>query len=152
WVVLNINEQIIQNLNFLFMSKDPFQAKKTLEIQGKELEYFSLAELEKQGHDIGKLPFSIRILLENALRNYDGFGVTKEHMETLINWSPNTEGEDIPYKPARILMQDFTGVPAVVDIAAIRSEVERKNEDPNKINPLVPVDLVIDHSVQVDYY
>lgn len=134
------------------MSKDPFQAKKTLEIQGKELEYFSLAELEEQGHDIGKLPFSIRILLENALRNYDGFGVTKEHVETLINWSPNTEGEDIPYKPARILMQDFTGVPAVVDIAAIRSEVERKNEDPNKINPLVPVDLVIDHSVQVDYY
>ncbi len=134
------------------MSKDPFQVKKTLKVQDKELEYFSLAELEKQGHNINKLPFSIRIMLENALRNYDDFAITKEHIETLINWKPDTTNEDIPYKPARILMQDFTGVPAVVDIAALRSEVARKNKDPEKINPLVPVDLVIDHSVQVDYY
>lgn len=134
------------------MSKDPFQVKKTLKVGEKQLEYFSLAELEKQGYEIDKLPFSIRIMLENALRNYDDFAVTKEHIETLLNWKPDTENEDIPYKPARILMQDFTGVPSVVDIAALRSEVARKGGDPDKINPLVPVDLVIDHSVQVDYY
>jgi len=134
------------------MSKDPFQVRKTLELRGKQLEYFSLAELEKQGYEIDKLPFSIRIMLENALRNFDDFAVTKEHIETLINWKPDTVNEDIPYKPARILMQDFTGVPSVVDIAALRSEVARKGRNPDKINPLVPVDLVIDHSVQVDYY
>lgn len=134
------------------MSKDPFQVKKTLELQGKKLEYFSLAELEKQGYEINKLPFSIRILLENALRNYDDFAVTKQHIEKLLNWTPDTEGQDVPYKPARVLMQDFTGVPAVVDIAAIRSEVAKKNKDANKINPLIPVDLIIDHSVQVDYF
>ncbi|HLS29945.1 MAG TPA: aconitate hydratase AcnA [Flavobacteriaceae bacterium] len=134
------------------MSKDPFQVKQTLKLGDKQLEYFSLAELEKQGYEIDKLPFSIRIMLENALRNYDDFAVTKEHIETLLNWKPDTENEDIPYKPARILMQDFTGVPSVVDIAALRSEVARKGGDPDKINPLVPVDLVIDHSVQVDYY
>src|SRR5699024_387350 len=134
------------------MSKDPFKVKKTLKIKDEELEYFSLAALEQQGYEIEKLPFSIRIMLENALRNYDDFAVTKEHIETLLNWKPDTENEDIPYKPARILMQDFTGVPSVVDIAALRSEVARKGGDPDKINPLVPVDLVIDHSVQVDYY
>ncbi len=134
------------------MSKDPFQVKKTLNVQGEDLEYFSLTELEKQGYAIEKLPFSIRILLENALRNYDDFTVTKAHIEKLLNWKPDTENQDIPYKPARILMQDFTGVPAVVDIAALRSEAARKNKDADKINPLVPVDLIIDHSVQVDYF
>lgn len=134
------------------MPKDPFKVKKSMSLQGKDFEYFSLAELEKQGHDIDKMPFSIRILLENALRNYDDFAVTKEHVEKLLNWSPNTENEDIPYKPARVLMQDFTGVPAVVDIAALRSEVARKGKDADGINPDVPVDLIIDHSVQVDYF
>lgn len=134
------------------MPKDPFKVKKSLNLQGKDYEYFSLAELEKQGYAIDKMPFSIRILLENALRNYDGFAVTKEHIETLLNWKPETENEDVPYKPARILMQDFTGVPAVVDIAALRSEVARKGKDADGINPDVPVDLVIDHSVQVDYF
>lgn len=134
------------------MSKDPFKVKKTLELQGKKLDYFSLAELEKQGYEIDKIPFSIRILLENALRNFDDFGITKEHIENLLNWEPDTADKDIPYKPARVLMQDFTGVPAVVDIAALRSEVARKNKNAEKINPLIPVDLVIDHSVQVDYF
>ncbi len=134
------------------MPKHPFQVKKTLELQGKKLEYYSLEALEKQGYAIEKMPFSIRILLENALRNFDGFTITKEHIESLLNWNPQTDGESIPYKPARVLMQDFTGVPAVVDIAALRSEVARKNKDAEKINPLVPVDLIIDHSVQVDYF
>ncbi len=102
--------------------------------------------------DYRKLPFSIRILLENAVRNFDDFAITKEDIETILNWSPEASDKDIPYKPARVLMQDFTGVPAVVDIASLRAEAVRKGKDPKKINPLIPVDLVIDHSVQVDYF
>ena len=134
------------------MDKDPYKIKKKLSVSSKNLGYYSLSELEVQGRGIGKLPFSIRILLENALRNYDGFAVTKDHIETLLNWRPEASDKDIPFKPARVLMQDFTGVPAVVDIASLRAEVARKGKDPDKINPLVPVDLVIDHSVQVDYF
>ncbi len=134
------------------MDKDPYKIRKKLSVSGKNFGYYSLSELQKQGHGIDKLPFSIRILLENALRNYDGFTVTKENIETLLNWRPEASDKDIPFKPARVLMQDFTGVPAVVDIAALRAEVARKGKDPEKINPLVPVDLVIDHSVQVDYF
>lgn len=134
------------------MVKDIFQIRKTLKINGKEYFYCSLRELQKQGFAIEKLPFSIRILLENALRNFDDFSVTKENIETLLNWMPKGSDKDIPFKPARVLMQDFTGVPAVVDIAALRAEVARKGKDPNAINPLIPVDLIIDHSVQVDYF
>ena len=90
--------------------------------------------------------------MENALRNYDGFAVTKENIETLLHWKPKGSDKDIPFKPARVLMQDFTGVPAVVDIAALRAEVARKGKNPDLINPLIPVDLVVDHSVQVDYF
>ncbi|MGB8705303.1 MAG: aconitate hydratase AcnA [Gillisia sp.] len=134
------------------MPNDPYNIQRSLEIKGKKLTYFSLPELEKQGNNIKKLPFSIRILLENALRNYDGFSVTKEHIETLLNWKPEASEKDIPFKPARVLMQDFTGVPAVVDIAALRAEVARKGKNADSINPLIPVDLVVDHSVQVDYF
>lgn len=134
------------------MEKDIFQIKRNLEINQKKFSFYSLQELHKQGFVIEKLPFSIRILLENALRNYDGFSVTKENIETLVNWNPKGTDKDIPFKPARVLMQDFTGVPAVVDIAALRSEVARKGKNPGIINPLIPVDLVIDHSVQVDYF
>ncbi len=134
------------------MEKDIFGVKRTLTIEGKELTYFSLPELQNQGHNMDKLPFSIRILLENALRNYDGFAITKENIETLLHWVPKASDKDIPFKPARVLMQDFTGVPAVVDIAALRAEFARKGNDPNIINPLIPVDLVIDHSVQVDFF
>lgn len=98
------------------------------------------------------LPFSIRILLENVLRNYDGFSITDDHIETLVNWSPLPPDKDIPFMPARILMQDFTGVPAVVDMASLRAEFIRQGKNGQKINPAIPVDLVIDHSVQVDYY
>ncbi|PKL78125.1 MAG: aconitate hydratase, partial [Ignavibacteriae bacterium HGW-Ignavibacteriae-4] len=115
-----------------------------------DLKIASLTELGKD--KIEKLPFSIRILLENVLRNKDDFAITQEHVDTLLNWDPNGTDKEIPFKPARVLMQDFTGVPAVVDIASIRSEVIRKGKDGSKINPLIPVDLVIDHSVQVDFF
>ena len=134
------------------METDIFQIKKNLQTKEGNFTYYSLPDLQKQGYNIAKLPFSIRILLENTLRNYDGFAVTKENIETLLHWQPKGSDKDIPFKPARVLMQDFTGVPAVVDIAALRSELARKGKNPDDINPLVPVDLVIDHSVQVDYF
>ncbi|OAD91731.1 aconitate hydratase 1 [Aequorivita soesokkakensis] len=134
------------------MQQDIYNLKKTLETSKEKLTYYSLPELEKQGHNIKKMPFSIRILLENALRNYDDFSVTKDHLESILNWKPKQSEDDIAFKPARVLMQDFTGVPAVVDIASLRSEMARKGGDASKINPLIPVDLVIDHSVQVDYF
>lgn len=126
--------------------------KSTLKVEDKKLDIISLEKVAEVYPKIRKLPFSIRILLENALRNYDGFLVTDEHIENLINWNPKGSDASIPYKPVRVLMQDFTGVPAVVDIAAIRSEAIRKGKDGAKINPKVPVDLVIDHSVQVDFF
>lgn len=112
----------------------------------------SLKQLQAEGKNIHRLPFSIRILLENALRNHDGFAITDEHLKTLTDWNASGTDAEIPFKPARVLMQDFTGVPAVVDIASIRAEVERKGGDGTKINPAIPVDLVIDHSVQVDFF
>ncbi|MDD4597072.1 MAG: aconitate hydratase [Lentimicrobiaceae bacterium] len=134
------------------MQKDIFNIRKPLTFQGKTYHYYSLPDLQKQGYAIDELPFSIRILLENALRNYDDFSITRENIDTLLHWQPQGTDKDIPFKPARVLMQDFTGVPAVVDIAALRAEVARKGRDPDSINPLIPVDLVIDHSVQVDYF
>ncbi|WP_143307108.1 aconitate hydratase AcnA [Chitinophaga vietnamensis] len=112
----------------------------------------SLSKLEKEGRNIARLPFSIRILLENVLRNHDQFAITDEHLDTLINWAPEPTDKEIPFKPARVLMQDFTGVPAVVDIASIRAEVIRRGKDGSRINPAIPVDLVVDHSVQVDFF
>jgi aconitate hydratase len=136
------------------MSNDIFGILKELETPTGTHKYYSLVELQEQGYNIGSLPFTIRILLENALRNYDDFAVKKEHVETLLNWSPDGVPSDIPYMPARVLMQDFTGVPSVVDIASIRSEVGRQKgkDKASGINPQVPVDLIIDHSVQVDYF
>jgi aconitate hydratase len=134
------------------MAKDPYKIKKLLNTKNGTFTYYSLSELEKQGHNISKLPFSIRILLENALRNFDDFAVTHDNIETLLNWKPKASDKDIPFKPARVLMQDFTGVPAVVDIASLRAEIARKGKNPDEINPLIPVDLIIDHSVQVDYF
>ena len=112
----------------------------------------SLKKLQDEGQAIDKLPFSIRILLENAIRSHDGFAITDEHVDTLVNWRPEGMDKEIPYKPARVLMQDFTGVPAVVDVASVRAEVIRRGKDGSKINPAIPVDLVIDHSVQVDFF
>ncbi len=112
----------------------------------------SLSDLQKSGENIERLPFSIRILLENALRNKDDFSITQEHVNTLLHWKAEGTEKEVPFKPARVLMQDFTGVPSVVDIASIRDEVDRHGMDGSKINPAIPVDLVVDHSVQVDFY
>lgn len=112
----------------------------------------SLSSLVDGDSTIKKLPFSIRILLENVLRNKNDFDITQEHLETLLYWDPKGTDKEIPFKPARVLMQDFTGVPAVVDMASLRAEYIRKGKDGKKINPAIPVDLVIDHSVQVDYF
>ena len=112
----------------------------------------SLRKLQEEGKSIDHLPFSIRILLENVLRHHDNHIFTDEHLNTLIKWDPKGENKDIPFMPARVLMQDFTGVPAIVDLASLRAEFIRQGKDGSKINPAIPVDLVIDHSVQVDYY
>ncbi len=125
-----------------------------LTVGDRTYKIYSLPKLESRyGASISKLPFSIRILLENVLRNFDGETVTEAHVESLANWDPsNAEAKEIPYNPARVILQDFTGVPCVVDLAAMRSVVEKKGGDPSLVNPIVPVDLVIDHSVQVDYF
>ncbi len=134
------------------VTQDFLGIRKTLSVNDKKVFYYSLRALQEKGHNILKLPFSIRILLESALRNYDNFIITEEHVNTILNWKPKPAEKEIPFMPARVLMQDFTGVPAIVDIASLRDEMSRKGKDPARINPLIPVDLVIDHSVQVDYY
>lgn len=132
------------------MNNSKAKSVNTISIDGKSYNYNSLKNLPEGS--VNHLPFSIRILLENVLRNFDGFSITNEHIKTLVNWSPEPVDKDIPFKPARILMQDFTGVPAVVDMASLRAEYIRHGKDGQRINPAIPVDLVIDHSVQVDYY
>ena len=105
------------------------------------------------GAAIDRLPFSIKMLLEAALRQADGFEVTEEDVLGLASWTATRRSpNEMPFKPARVVLQDFTGVPCVVDLAAMRAAMQRLGGDPKKINPLVPVDLVIDHSVQVDYF
>ncbi|MCT4173711.1 aconitate hydratase AcnA [Elizabethkingia anophelis] len=132
------------------MNTQKAKSVQELSVNGKNYHYSSLKNISEKGVD--HLPFSIRILLENVLRNYDGFSITDEHVDTLLQWTPAPVDKDIPFKPARILMQDFTGVPAVVDMASLRAEFVRQGKDGQKINPAIPVDLVIDHSVQVDYF
>ncbi|MGA7616126.1 MAG: aconitate hydratase [Thermoanaerobaculia bacterium] len=122
--------------------------------EGRDGQYYSLPQLEKEGiGPVSKLPVSIRIVLESVLRNYDGKRITEEHVRALANWKPNAaRTEEIPFMVARVLLQDFTGVPLLVDLAAMRTAAGRLKKDPKLIEPLVPVDLVIDHSVQVDYF
>lgn len=117
-----------------------------------DFRYYYLGELDTIGRSVEEFPFSIRILLENIVRNFDGVGFSQVHLENILNWNLNKTSGEIPYLPGRVLMQDFTGVPSIVDIASIRSEVARKGRNPKLINPQVPVDLIIDHSVQVDFY
>jgi aconitate hydratase len=136
-------------------SLDSFNCRRTLKAGGAEYTYFNLVEAEKNGlTGISKLPFSMKVLLENLLRNEDGRSVTKESISAVAAWltDKGTAGVEIAYRPARVLMQDFTGVPAVVDLAAMRDAMASLGGDPQKINPLVPVDLVIDHSVIVDEF
>ena len=135
------------------MSKqDLFGVRRALNTASGKVEYYSLKAMEEQGFPISKLPFSIRILVENALRNFDGLRVTEDNVRTILGWNPTPSDKDIPFMPARVLLQDFTGVPCVVDLASLRAEAARKGKDVTKINPLIPVDLVIDHSVQVEYF
>lgn len=129
------------------------QAKKSFQVNGKTLTYYDLKTLEEQGlTEIHRLPYSIRVLLESVLRQEDGFVITDDHIKALSTFGKeNTKGE-VPFKPSRVILQDFTGVPAVVDLASLRKAMDDVGGDLSKINPEVPVDLVIDHSVQVDSY
>ncbi|MEX3011728.1 aconitate hydratase AcnA [Hoeflea sp. TYP-13] len=136
-------------------SLDSFNCRSTLKVGDAEYTYFSLTEAEKNGLEgISALPFSMKVLLENLLRNEDGRTVTRDDIQNVAGWlsDKGTAGKEIAYRPARVLMQDFTGVPAVVDLAAMRDAMKSLGGDPEKINPLVPVDLVIDHSVIVDEF
>ena len=126
---------------------DPYNARRSLSVGG---EYFALDGLDENGIDTSSLPYSIRILLEGALRGNDGFLVRDEDIRNIAGWTPNGERGEIPFRPSRVILQDFTGVPAVVDLAALRDAMVEMGGDPEKVNPQVPVDLVIDHSVQVD--
>ena len=134
------------------VADDLFSAKSGFTTYSGDTGFFmSLKALEEQGIcKLDELPFSIRILLESALRKCDGFLVTKEDVIRIASWTPTMVPEEIPFSPSRVILQDFTGVPAVVDIAALRDAMVNLNGDPEKVNPQVPVDLVIDHSVQVD--
>src|SRR3954470_18890366 len=136
------------------LKTDPFGARETFETGSGKAGIYRLNKLEEQGLGaVSKLPFSIRVLLESLLRNCDGYEVTEADVKALASWSAAAPAKiEIPFKPARVVLQDFTGVPCVVDLAAMRSAMKRLGGDPKKINPLVPVDLVIDHSVQVDYF
>ncbi len=134
------------------MNIDKKSYTRTLETSGQKFDTISLEKVAEAYPQVERLPFCIRILLENALRNHDGFLINDQHVANLLDWNPKGSDDSVPYKPARVLMQDFTGVPAVVDLAAIRSEAIRKGKDGSRINPKVPVDLVIDHSVQVDFF
>ena len=135
-------------------SDNPFNASATLSTSSGDVTYYRLRQLADDGlGDIDTLPYSIRILLEACLRNVDGFIVTEEDVTALAGWSADVvDPAEIPFKPGRVVLQDFTGVPAVVDLAALRSAMVRMNGDPRKINPLVPCDLVVDHSVQGDRF
>src|SRR6516225_3881464 len=129
---------------------DSFGTRGVLEVGGVR---YAMHRLDAFGGRVERLPFSLRVLLENLLRREDGRSVTRDHVEALLGWEPSRQPErEIPFMPARVILQDFTGVPCVVDLAAMRDAMQRLGGDPKCINPLQPVDLVIDHSVQVDVF
>ena len=132
--------------------KNSYNALKTISIDNKEYKYYSLKEAEKNGLEgISNLPKSLKVLLENLLRYEDDLSVNKNQINSIKDWLKTKKSNtEIAYRPARVLLQDYTGIPAVADLAAMREAVKDKNKDPNTINPLSAVDLVIDHSVQVD--
>src|SRR5690625_2475966 len=135
-------------------NEQAFRSKKNFELDGKTYNYYDLKAIEEA--DFGKLkriPFSIRILLESVIRQYDGKVIKEEHVKGLAKWGTKEGANtDVPFKPSRVILQDFTGVPAVVDLASLRKAMVDMVADPDKINPEVPVDLVIDYSVQLDRY
>ncbi len=134
--------------------RDPFNARTAIDTPSGQMIYYRLNALQEQGvGDITSLPFSIKVLLESVLRNNNGFEIKDEDIFNLARWSPQgASGKEMPFKPARVILQDFTGVPSLVDLAALRSAVQRMGGDPRCIECAIPVDLVIDHSVQVDSY
>jgi aconitate hydratase len=136
------------------MEFDLFKAKGKLRTSSGEYSIYRLDRLEEEGYPkLSKLPYSIRIMLESVLRQVNNIEITREDVVNLVGWTPKSDKRPaLPYRPARVIMQDFTGVPAIVDLAAMREAMARMGSDPDKINPLVPVDLVIDHSVQVDFF
>ena len=135
------------------IGNDSLNTRRTLSVDGKDYEYFSLPAAAEAGlGDLSRLPYSLKVLLENLLRHEDGRSVTTDDVKAIAAWQKNQRSDhEIAYRPARVLMQDFTGVPAVVDLAAMREAVVNMGGDPERINPLSPVDLVIDHSVMVDH-
>ncbi|MEK3975130.1 aconitate hydratase AcnA [Psychrobacillus sp. FSL K6-1267] len=137
------------------MAKDSLHNSRTsFTLNGKEYTYYRLAALEEAGiANVSRLPYSIKVLLESVLRQHDGYVIKDEHVEQLAKWGKDADPEaEVPFKPSRVVLQDFTGVPVVVDLAALRSAMNEMGGNPDKINPAIPVDLVIDHSVQVDKY
>src|SRR5215510_12870268 len=135
-------------------SVNSFKTRKSLDVGGRTLQFHSLPALQAAGFPaIARLPFSLKILLENLLRQEDGRFVKAADIEALARWDVTSAAvKEISFAPARVLLQDFTGVPCVVDLAAMRDGIARLGGDPSRVNPLQPVELVIDHSVQVDYF
>ena len=135
-------------------NKNSFNCLKELSINGKNYSFYSLNEAEKNGLEgVNKLPKSLKVLLENLLRYEDDLTVDKKQILAIKEWLKNKKSNtEIAYRPARTLLQDYTGIPAIADLAAMRDAVKDKNKNPDKINPLSTVDLVIDHSVMVDEY
>jgi len=135
------------------IGQDSLKSRRTLSVDGRDYQYFSLAAAAARLGDLSRLPVSLKVLLENVLRSEDGKTYKVEDAEAIAAWLGNAHSDrEVPFRPARILMQDFTGVPAVVDLAAMRDGIRHLGGSPDKVNPLVPVDLVIDHSVMVDYF
>jgi aconitate hydratase len=134
--------------------RDPFGALETVDLAEGRTAFYRVSKLVEDGivDSLDRLPFSIRVLLENTLRHAGGGYVSTDHVGAVAQWSPTNSGADLPFMPSRVVLQDFTGVPAVVDLAAMRDGLQVLGGDPARINPVVPADLVIDHSVQVDYY
>ena len=131
------------------MSKNSFNSKKSIEVAGRTLEYFDITGLD----GAASLPFSLKILLENLLRTEDGANITADQIKALAQWNPDSQPDtEIQFTPARVIMQDFTGVPCVVDLATMREAIVDLGGNPAKVNPLAPAELVIDHSVIADVF
>lgn len=143
---------VIEGREWSMKKNDVFNARSTFDVNGKQYSYYRLGALEEAGiGNVSKLPYSVKVLLESVLRQYDGKVINKEHVENLAKWGTSELKDiDVPFKPSRVILQDFTGVPAVVDLASLRKAMKDMGGDPSQINPDIPVDLVVDHSVQVD--
>src|SRR5688500_12908341 len=152
---MSLSNGVLANISGASMIQNLFSTLKEIPLSpGKHARYYSLPALEASGvGTVSRLPVSIRIVLESVLRNYDGKKITEAHVRRLANWQPNASRVDeIPFVVSRIVLQDFTGVPLLVDLATMRSVAKKMGRNPELVEPLVPVDLVVDHSVQVDYY